>query len=194
VSVVIIIVVIVIVVIVIVIVIVIVVPFVVVVFLGAGSQTAEEPAQIKAAEIEPARHARQPAEPTHGLGLKSFDPRGGVVEGGQPEVLEHLDVVWVHHLGIDGDRPELQAPGDLDPYHAPARLPFHGGVHRLFLGHSHLLLHLHRRAEQRSHVEATTAEQVAEEVVHARAPARDKLGSRVGGVGWFRSGGHGEPR
>src|SRR5438093_600965 len=63
-----------------------------------------------------------------------------LVAGREHEILEHLDFVAVHDLGIDLDRDDLLLAVRLDRHHAAARRRFHTLLADLFLHRGHLLL------------------------------------------------------
>src|SRR5919198_2380676 len=63
-----------------------------------------------------------------------------LVAGGEHEILEHLDVVAVHDLGIDLDRHDLLLAVRLDRHHAAARRRLHSLLADLFLHRGHLRL------------------------------------------------------
>src|SRR5439155_147621 len=63
-----------------------------------------------------------------------------LVARGKHEVLQHLDVVAVHHLGIDLDRDDLLLAVRLDRHHAAAGRRLHPLLADLFLHRGHLLL------------------------------------------------------
>src|SRR6185436_8364133 len=67
-----------------------------------------------------------------------------LVGGGQYEILEHLDVVLAHDLGIDLDRDELLLAVGHHGHHAAAGRGFDGALAHFFLQRCHLLLQLLR--------------------------------------------------
>src|SRR4051794_15094737 len=89
-----------------------------------------------------AEQAAQAAELAHGRLLELQHLGGGVVEGGQHQVLEHLDVVGVDGVGTDGDRLELAGAVHGDLHRAAARRPLDHLFGRLGLAGDQLLLHL----------------------------------------------------
>jgi hypothetical protein len=80
--------------------------------------------------------------------VQLVDPRHGVAEGGEDQVLDHLDLGAVEHLGGDGHRPELEPSGHLDAHGPAARLALDHRRGRALLGGGHLLLQVHGHAQQ----------------------------------------------
>ena len=60
--------------------------------------------------------------PMGGVGRAAGSKRG-VAQGGEDQVLEHLDVVGVDGVGRDGHGLELEASGDRDAHGATAARP-----------------------------------------------------------------------
>src|SRR5205807_4537598 len=76
----------------------------------------------------------------------------GIVQGGQHEVLQHLDIVRVNSVRADAHGPELHTPGDRDVDRAAAGYAFVHLLGRRRLRIHQLLLHLLRLFEQRTEV------------------------------------------
>ena len=81
----------------------------------------------------------------------------GIVDGGEHEVLQHLDVVRVgvagrKRVGVDLHGAELHPAGHPHLHRATAGLPFDLGLGRGGLCVEELLLHLLRLLEQVAHV------------------------------------------
>ena len=112
---------------------------------------AEQPPPRQAAEVEAAERRR-----AHAC-CSSRDLADGVVQRGQHEVLQHLDVVGIDRRRVDR-RPSWNsmAPVTHDLHHAAAGDALDHRVGRLLLGGQQLLLHLWRLLEQRAHVEAAS--------------------------------------
>src|SRR5690554_5289805 len=95
---------------------------------------------------EEAAHAAHAAEPAHGgahlLLLQFLGAALGFVDGGGYQVLEHLDVLGVHHLGVypHGGDGALARGGGGD--HAGSRAALHRHVAEPFLRLGHLALGL----------------------------------------------------
>src|SRR5437588_4992361 len=91
-------------------------------------------------------------EATHRLLRQGLGPAHGVMDGGEDEILEHLDVVGVDRGGIDRHRLELHGAGHPHLDGAAARLALDDLLGRRRLGLHDLLLHLLRLLEQIVHV------------------------------------------
>src|SRR5262249_54061091 len=78
-----------------------------------------------------------------------------VVERGDDQVLQHRDVVFRHHLGVDPDRLHLLRAVDDDRHHAAAGVPLDAEVgHLLLQALLHLLRLLHHLLDV--HISATS--------------------------------------
>ena len=111
----------------------------------------------------PPRSGKPPSAPSCARALHLAHLGHGVVQGGQHQVLRHLDVGGVDDLGVDGDRREVAAARDADLHHAAARHAFEDGGRGLGLRLHQLLLHLAGEVEQRAEVEpAAERTEVAE--------------------------------
>jgi hypothetical protein len=89
------------------------------------------------------------------------------VDGSQNQILQGLDIVGVHRLGVDLDGLELAQPGHHDGHQAAAGGAGHLGLGQLGLGLRDLLLHLLRLLHDLLHVRLSTG-------AHGTAPQAQK--------------------
>src|SRR6185312_11303733 len=102
-------------------------------------------------QLHPRRQLEAAGELAHLLGDVTLDALPGVVEGGEHEILKHLDLVGIDERFVDLDLAHVALAGERHLHQAAARGAghFHLVEARLHLGHLglHLLRLLHHLAE-----------------------------------------------
>src|SRR5664280_3341211 len=96
-------------------------------------------------------HPGQSEATGHGGHLRFAELPGssqGIVDRGDDEVLEHLDVRGIHRAGVDLDAQELLFAGHGGSHDAAAGRPFEDRGRQLLLDALHVLLHLERHLRE----------------------------------------------
>src|SRR4051794_4988845 len=96
----------------------------------------------EAEAAEPARTAEPSGRGVHPVGGQLLRRAERLVGRGKHEILQHLDVLGVHGLGVDPDLLELELAGHLHGDHAAPGARLHHLVLQLLLSLQHLGLHL----------------------------------------------------